>query len=61
MEYCQSQGMSYYETSAKENLGIDEAFEKIIKLAAEYHNEDVEPAMPIHTAPLKKKESSGCC
>lgn len=32
--------MSYFETSAKENTGIDEAFEKIIKLAAEFHNED---------------------
>lgn len=53
-EYCEAQGMSSFETSAKENIGIDDAFENIIKLAAEYHNEDIEPAMPLNTAPLQK-------
>ena len=47
--------MSNFETSAKENQGIDQAFEEIIKMAAEYHNEDIEPAMTLNSAPLLKK------
>lgn len=54
-EYCQNNGMSCFETSAKENIGIDEAFEKIIKLAAEYHNEDFEPAMPLPINPHQNR------
>lgn len=61
-EYCEKYGMRGFETSAKENIGIEDAFEAIIKLAAEYHEEDLEPAMPLNNNPLKpKQQNNGCC
>ena len=55
MEFCEKKNMRGFETSAKENIGIDQAFETIIKMAAEYHEEDLEPMMPIDPNPVRPK------
>lgn len=30
-------------------------------MAAEYHEEDLEPMMPINPNPVRPKNNSGCC
>jgi len=42
-QYCQTKGnMAYYETSAKDNLNVDKAFEEVARLAFKREAKDEE-------------------
>ena len=42
-QYCQTKGnMSYFETSAKDNLNVDKAFEEVARLAFKREVKDEE-------------------
>lgn len=64
--YCQSKNnMSYFETSAKDNINIESAFEEVAKLAFKRdQNDDVFiPKNPVKLDPTQNKQikKDGCC
>ncbi len=62
-EFCEGNGkMGFFETSAKDNLGIQSAFEQIVKFSAQQHEEDDVYIPPtIMVKPGKKQETQGDC
>ena len=61
--FCEGNGkMGFFETSAKNDLGIQKAFEQIIKFSAEQHEEeDVYIPPTIMVKPGKKKDNQDSC
>ena len=63
-DFCNQHGnMPYFETSAKDNQQVSEAFLAAVKLAAEQHKEEdvyVPPAMVMRPQMQKKQQNDGC-
>ena len=56
-------GMPYFETSAKDNQQVSEAFLEAVRLAAEQHKDDepdIQPAMIMRPNVAKKPQNDGC-
>ena len=63
-EFCKENGgMTLFETSAKEDLNVKEAFLEVVKRASEQHQEEEISVLPsIQIKPTDKKSSGkGCC
>jgi len=58
-EYCQKEGITYYETSAKENIKVDKAFEHIAKLILSRTKED-NIKYDVVEFNLNEKKDGGC-
>lgn len=62
-QFCEGNGkMGFFETSAKDDVGIQNAFEEIVKFSAEQHEEeDVYIPPTIMVKPGKKKDHQDSC
>jgi len=57
-EFCQKENIDYFETSAKEKIGISEGFEKIAALAFQSYGSELQKGQKLNS---KKKKKKGFC
>ena len=57
-EFCQKENIDYFETSAKEKIGISEGFEKIAALAFKSYGSELQKGQKLNS---KKKKKKGFC
>ena len=57
-EFCASKGIPYFEASAKQDIGIQEAFEKITKLSIERSIQNNAPAPAANIVTLSKSKQT---
>jgi len=58
--FCSSQGIKCYETSAKESINVDKAFDEIAKIALASVKNDEMKYQPVDLS-MDKKPKSDCC
>eukprot|EP01114_Cavostelium_apophysatum_P003605 TRINITY_DN135_c0_g1_i1.p1 TRINITY_DN135_c0_g1~~TRINITY_DN135_c0_g1_i1.p1 ORF type:complete len:199 (-),score=58.87 TRINITY_DN135_c0_g1_i1:71-667(-) len=59
-DFCQKEGITFYETSAKESLNVDKAFEQVARLVLSRTKED-NIKYDVVDINVDNKKKDGCC